>query len=285
VAKKILTDERWLADPHTVTAEMAAKGHLAVYNLPITTVLGIIGADVGSVAEYTRLFVADNIAATTACVYSMALGAIMQTNKLNANELITNIVKSLSQQCLCESDLAETMLEFSRKKLSDLELGKTPIHAINSLKIICYTLRIISHAHESHLRPDVMKTLEFITSAGGDASSNCAIAMSMLCAATYASGDIIVEVETLMLQVKDNRWITTLIDNLTGTIKATRTDTAKPVAKPAARTVAKSVAKPAARTVAKSTAKSPTKSAAKPAAKLPAHLVARAENTEMELAP
>lgn len=202
-AKKILDNPDWPANPREIAESLKEKGSLALFNLPITTSIGIIGAPVESVQTYASLFVADKIAGDVAVLFHKAIAASFE----RIDDCESVIAASISDETM-----ARTAIEFSRMKLADLQLNKQPLHPLTTMKVICYALRVVEYAHKHEATPDLMAVMRFICTAGGDTSSNCAIACAIICSAVYKDG--LIDVVPFLDNVANVDWIINIIDNL-----------------------------------------------------------------------
>lgn len=214
VAKLLLNESDWAANPIQTAEKLAEKGDVAIINLPVTTSLALLGAHRDSIEKYASLFVADKFAGVVTCFYNKAISAAFESDSIDCDELIKLILNTFQNEGKCAQDVVDDAVEYSGMKLSDLNLNKHPIHAKNSLKVICYALRIIEHAHANGVTPNLERVLQHVASGGGDVSSNCAIAASIICAATYRDG--IIDTSEMFKRVKNGQWIMKIILRVTG---------------------------------------------------------------------
>lgn len=210
-AKKVLTDDNWAATPVEVANAFAHKGEHALFNLPVTTSIAIFGADLGSVQSYCKLFVADNLPGIVACVYLQSIDILTKVRHQLGNVDCETIIRNTMKNVNASEKLTDDAVDYSRSKLTDLSLRKQPMHALNSLKVICYALRVVDYAQKNNSVPDLMKILRFIASMGGDVSSNCALASSLICAAKYHAD---IGIKDHLKHLKHEQWLTDRVHKL-----------------------------------------------------------------------
>lgn len=208
VAGKIIHDPRWCRDP-AETAKRAlpnAPPHIANINLPVATAIAFLCSPNAAVIEYAGMFAADPLTATVALFYVNAIRtAVSDSLPDTVDDMIRVAANDLPVLLPTESTIG-----YAYQRLADLDIGARPVYAMTTLRVICYALRITHWARKYGCRPDLPKILAHISSIpGSDASTNCAVAASIIHAGCTTSG-----FEAVWLDVDHRMWITERIDGL-----------------------------------------------------------------------
>ena len=169
VARMCMSHDDWMTDPHAGAREIVGRGNIAIINLPVATSIYFAGAPRNIVENYVKMFVTHDSATNVAHFYSRVINHLLQTDRVNT----ANIFAASGLP-------AEDLTDYSQMCLIDLEVTNRPLHVVNSLKIICYCLRIVEYAQDHNTTPDIDRVLRWVAAAGGDASNNCAIAGSIV---------------------------------------------------------------------------------------------------------
>lgn len=212
VAKKVITNPGWHKDPAGTakTATSSAPAHITNINLPVATSIAFLCSPAAAIIEWASMFAHDPLTGSVAIFYVNALRASVADN---LPAYVDDMIKHAAGDQAAPVMLTfESIAELAYKPLTQLDLGTRPLYSMTTLRVICYALRIVHYARTCGRRPDLRRTLAHIASiAGSDASTNCAIAASIICAGTNPVG-----YEQLWLDIDNRLWITERIDGLVG---------------------------------------------------------------------
>ncbi len=215
VAERILTDPRWHADPRSVALGIHAAESVASINLPVASSVAFLFASPDYIPYYTKMFVGEHtLTCSVAQFYCLVMRRLIETQHPEPpEETIASIVTQL-QMILP----AETLQEWTRSTIAELDLGSRPFYAMTTAKVICYALRIVYYARTHRATPDCARVIALISAAGSDTSTNCAVAVSVLCAGCHA----IAGFDSMWIEIGHRLWLTERIDAMVATSCCTR---------------------------------------------------------------
>lgn len=211
VAEKVVANPAWRNDPASVALTLAkSPDHLTNINLPMATSIGFICARNTAISAYASMFVASPLSANMSIFYVSVLREVITRVGGGADgdttpESIIGAVLPKLPMMLIDDEL----YEYSRKKLSDLDLATRPFYVMTTAKVVCYALRIVHYANTHGCRPDLRAIIRHLSCDGAaDNTTNCAIAASIVCAGC----NDVCGYSDLLLEMDHREWITDLVD-------------------------------------------------------------------------
>jgi hypothetical protein len=184
VAERIIRNPDWRRDPVSIARKAVASAppHIVNINLPVATSIAFLCSPNEAISEYASMFSHDPLTASVALFYVNALRFVAANGDLGNCETVDDIIRA------AEYDLpvllpTESSISYAYSRLDQLDLGTRPLYAMTTLRVICYSLRIVHWAKQHGKRPDIARVLRHISSIScSDTSTNCAIAASIICA-------------------------------------------------------------------------------------------------------
>lgn len=218
VAQRIMTDPAWKMNPNAVAKKTVgdAPQHIVNINLPVSTSIVLLLHDNRLIVEHALSLSHDPLTASAAVFYIEVLRMLIfgQGQHMTPEDIIGTIAPSVPVMLP-----NETLCEYSRANLAELDLGTRPHFVMTTIKVICYALRVVYYANQNGKIPDIVKILAHITSvANSDASTNCAVALSVIRAGCHNVRGF----DDMWGKIEHKEWIDDVIVKLVNTWRIAR---------------------------------------------------------------